>query len=392
MVDRLVDAGCVWLNRLDAPASFDHRRRAACPTTTGSGSSPGGDRSSKPCSRTPRTKPRGSASGGASASRSWSPVRRRSTVSPHVAGVRTSDGDVLHADLVVDAMGRRSPLVEWLTALGARAPQVESEDHGFVYYTRYFAGPELPAMIGPPVVPMGTFSLLTLPGDNGTWSLTIWAAAADTVSAMSGIPATSTACCRRAPSTCTGWMGSRITDVLAMASILDKYRRFVVDDQPIATGVAAVGDAWACTNPSAGRGISVGLFHAQCLRDATRAGLDDPRDVRARVRRADRDQGGAVLLEPDRRRPAHASRRWTRFGKVGEPPPPDPTIDGIPEGRDVRRRRVPRHARDADVPRTSPRHPRSTRICSRRSTRTADAPDAMQIPGPSRSDLVELLT
>jgi flavin-dependent dehydrogenase len=73
------------------------------------------------------------------------------------------------------------------------------------------------------------------------------------------------------------WLdGKPITDVLAMAAILDKYRRFVVDGQPIATGVVAVGDAWACTNPSAGRGISVGLIHAQCLRDAVRADLDDP--------------------------------------------------------------------------------------------------------------------
>jgi flavin-dependent dehydrogenase len=50
----------------------------------------------------------------------------------------------------------------------------------------------------------------------------------------------------------------------------------VVDDRPVATGVAAVGDAWACTNPSAGRGITVGLIHAQCLRNTVRAGVDDP--------------------------------------------------------------------------------------------------------------------
>ena len=65
------------------------------------------------------------------------------------------------------------------------------------------------------------------------------------------------------------WLdGEPITDVLAMAGIMDRHRRFVVDDRPVATGVCAVGDAWACTNPSAGRGISVGLVHAQQLRDA----------------------------------------------------------------------------------------------------------------------------
>ena len=29
--------------------------------------------------------------------------------------------------------------------------------------------------------------------------------------------------------------------------IVDRYRRFRVDDKPVATGFASVGDAWACT-------------------------------------------------------------------------------------------------------------------------------------------------
>ena len=49
-----------------------------------------------------------------------------------------------------------------------------------------------------------------------------------------------------------------------------------VDGNPVVTGYAAVGDAWACTNPSAGRGISVGMVHAQLLRRAVRDHLDDP--------------------------------------------------------------------------------------------------------------------
>src|SRR5436190_15906001 len=61
-----------------------------------------------------------------------------------------------------------------------------------------------------------------------------------------------------------------------MAGVLDRYRRFVVDGQPVVTGFAAVGDAWACTNPSAGRGLSVGLLHAQVLRHVARAHINDP--------------------------------------------------------------------------------------------------------------------
>jgi flavin-dependent dehydrogenase len=73
------------------------------------------------------------------------------------------------------------------------------------------------------------------------------------------------------------WLdGTPITDVLPMAGILDRYRRFVVDGHPVATGYAAVGDAWACTNPSAGRGLSVGAIHAQLLRETVQAEPDDP--------------------------------------------------------------------------------------------------------------------
>ena len=52
--------------------------------------------------------------------------------------------------------------------------------------------------------------------------------------------------------------GEPITGVDVMAGIEDRYRRLVVDGEPVATGVVAVGDAWACTNPSVGRGASIG--------------------------------------------------------------------------------------------------------------------------------------
>ena len=74
------------------------------------------------------------------------------------------------------------------------------------------------------------------------------------------------------------WLdGTPITGVMAMAGVLDRYRRFVLAGRPVVTGYATVGDAWACTNPSAGRGLSVGLVHAQLLRDVVREHLDDPR-------------------------------------------------------------------------------------------------------------------
>jgi 2-polyprenyl-6-methoxyphenol hydroxylase-like FAD-dependent oxidoreductase len=201
---------------------------------------------------------------------------------PHVSGVVTDQGESLAADLVVDATGRRSKLSEWLGAIGARQPEVVSEDSGFVYHTRYFRGSELPAVIAPLVVELGSISVLTLPSDNGTWSVTLFAAAGDQpLKGMRDVDRF-TAVARACPLQAHWLNGEPTTDVLSMAGVLDRYRRFVIDGEPVATGVVAVGDAWACTNPSAGRGMSVGMVQAQQLRDVVRAHLDDPTELALR--------------------------------------------------------------------------------------------------------------
>jgi 2-polyprenyl-6-methoxyphenol hydroxylase-like FAD-dependent oxidoreductase len=97
---------------------------------------------------------------------------------PHTAGVRTDSGERLVADLVIDAMGRRSPSAWWLAELGARPPVVQAEDQTFVYYTRFFTGPARPRRVA--LVAMGSFSLLTLDGDNDTWSVTLFGTTAGT--------------------------------------------------------------------------------------------------------------------------------------------------------------------------------------------------------------------
>ena len=64
----------------------------------------------------------------------------------------------------------------------------------------------------------------------------------------------------------------------------------MLDGGPVVTGFAAVGDAWACTNPSAGRGLSIGIVHAQLLRRLVREHLDDPAKFAAEWNvRTDRD-------------------------------------------------------------------------------------------------------
>jgi 2-polyprenyl-6-methoxyphenol hydroxylase-like FAD-dependent oxidoreductase len=195
---------------------------------------------------------------------------------PHINGVRTADGAEFPADLVIDAMGQRTPSAGWLATAGAAQPAVEEQDRGFVYYTRYYTGPNRPQRRGPPLQPMGSVSVLTLDSDNDTWSVTLFALTGDAPLKNLRNPDAFTRVVSACPRVAHWLDGTPITDVLAMAGILDRYRRFVVDGRPVVTGLAAVGDAWACTNPSAGRGLSVGILHAQTLRQVVRDHLDDP--------------------------------------------------------------------------------------------------------------------
>ena len=166
------------------------------------------------------------------------------------------------ADLVVDATGRRSPLPRWLIAAGARSPIEEIDDSGFIYYGRHFrsADGSTPPAFGPLLQHYDSLSILTLPADNGTWGLGLITSAKDSALRVLKDPDAWTTCAKSYPLVAHWLDGEPIDDQVAvMAKLEDRHRSFCVDGQPVATGVLAVGDSWACTNPSVGRGISIGL-------------------------------------------------------------------------------------------------------------------------------------
>lgn len=67
-------------------------------------------------------------------------------------------------------------------------------------------------------------------------------------------------------------------EVHAMAGLLNRWREYVVDGLPVATGVIPVGDAVLCTNPLYGRGCSIAFWGANLLARAVAA---HPGDLRA---------------------------------------------------------------------------------------------------------------
>jgi 2-polyprenyl-6-methoxyphenol hydroxylase-like FAD-dependent oxidoreductase len=197
---------------------------------------------------------------------------------PHVGGVRTDAGEEFGADLVVDATGRGSQLPRWLARAGAGPVHEEVEEQGFVYYTRYFRSRngELPQFRAPILTPVGTFSVLTLPCDNKTWSVTLFISGRDQPLKRLRHPGPWAAVVGACPQHRQWLDGDPLGDVVAMGGVIDRYRRLTVQDRPVATGIAAVGDACACTNPSNGRGMTLGLMHVQRLRDTIRAHAENP--------------------------------------------------------------------------------------------------------------------
>jgi 2-polyprenyl-6-methoxyphenol hydroxylase-like FAD-dependent oxidoreductase len=210
--------------------------------------------------------------------RSLLPGRSASGSIPHAAGVLTAAGDRIHADLVVDAGGRRSKFTEWVQALAGPPPIDEASDAGFAYYTRHFRSRSgrLPGYRGPMAVFSGSVGVTVVVADNATWNVAVLALAGDQpLKGLRHAPVWE-AVARSFPTVAHWIEGEPISGVMPMAGVLDRRRRFVIEGAPVATGVIPVGDAWACTNPTAGRGFSLGIWQAALLRDTARRHPDDP--------------------------------------------------------------------------------------------------------------------
>jgi 2-polyprenyl-6-methoxyphenol hydroxylase-like FAD-dependent oxidoreductase len=195
-----------------------------------------------------------------------------------VRGIRLADGSEVPADLVVVGGGRNSPVMDWIAALGGKVqPTEEESEAGIIYLSRFYRlrdGHELPVLTERGAGgDLGYLGFAGFYGDNGTFSITFgvptvdrellalrdvdaWEAAVRTLSPLE-------------PWTADG-LADPITDVEAMARLTNRIRRFVVDGEPVATGLVVIGDAALTTNPWYGKGCSQAGIAAEALSAALR--------------------------------------------------------------------------------------------------------------------------
>ncbi|WP_113703697.1 FAD-dependent oxidoreductase [Nonomuraea lactucae] len=190
---------------------------------------------------------------------------------PHIVGVRTRDGQVLHADLVVDASGRHSQIAKRLADLGPVHNNEDRAEAGFVYYARHFrdSGNGLPEAVHWPLIHQETLTAGTLPGDNSTWSLILVASSRDReLRVLRDVDAWDRAIELFPEFSHWARHGEPLTGVQVMSNGQARRHDLVTDGRPAVTGLLAVGDAWATTTPTFGFGLTMGMMQAALLRDA----------------------------------------------------------------------------------------------------------------------------
>ena len=163
-----------------------------------------------------------------------------------------------------------------------------------------------------------------------------------------------------------------------------------MDGRPVVTGFAALADAWACTNPTGGRGLSVGLLHAQTLRRVARAHVDDPAAFADAWHRAT-EEVVTPFFRVQEQRDRQAMAEMTAAADGVEPPPPDPLTARFEvaawQDADVFRSALEIGMCLASVPEVLARPLIRQRMAELGST--GDEPGAA--PGPDRAELLRLL-
>ncbi|MGW4688160.1 NAD(P)/FAD-dependent oxidoreductase [Streptomyces sp. NPDC004244] len=193
-----------------------------------------------------------------------------------VTGVATKGG-AHAADLVVDAAGRRGGTERWLAAAGCRPPVVERHRTGLAYFCRWYRlpdgmreGPRRPwAVTGGPFAGCAVF-----PADNRVFAVTLIVHTRDATRSALRDPALFESAARAFPPG-AAWLdlgAEPLSDVLAAASLDNRWSALVDEHGPVVAGLVPIGDAITHTNPTLAQGTSLALWAA--LRVARTAGQE----------------------------------------------------------------------------------------------------------------------
>ena len=191
-----------------------------------------------------------------------------------VTGARTDRGEEIEAELVVDALGRTSPLVSWLTSLGARPPLERRAECGLIYYSRHFRfrpGVEMPTVRSLHRVPRGEIGYMAFGmfiEDNRTFAVVLmippWERDLRVLRFEKAYMAAALAMPALVP-----WVhpdqSEAMTEVIPMGSLQNVHRSLMVDGEPVAVGIQPIGDALCHTNPTFAYGASLSIHHGFTL-------------------------------------------------------------------------------------------------------------------------------
>ena len=191
-----------------------------------------------------------------------------------VIAVRTDRGDRVEADLVIDALGRTSPLLSWLTSLGVRPPDERRAACGLIYYSRHFRfrrGVEMPAVRTLHRVPRGEIGYMAFGmfiEDNRTFALVLMIPPWERDLRVLRLDKAYTAAALAMPAL-VPWVhpdqSEAITPVLPMGSLQNVHRSLVLDGEPVCLGIQPIGDALCHTNPTFAYGASLSIHHGFTL-------------------------------------------------------------------------------------------------------------------------------
>ncbi len=213
---------------------------------------------------------------------------------PRVTGLSTSHGDI-DADIVVDATGRPSRLVEMLRDHGVGVREKKSGT-GIVYLSRFY---RLRDDAPPPnALPfnggeLGYMKFAVFRGDNNTFSVTLAYGTEDSDMASLREPGRFEKATDAIPAIrdwTTPEVSEPISTVHYMGGLINRMRWFVEDTEPVVLGLHAIGDSSVCTNPLYGRGCSLGLVHGSLLTDGLAEHGDNPKQLAVALDEATQEQ------------------------------------------------------------------------------------------------------